>query len=165
MPGMAELRERIRQAAHEAGGYRTLARRSGGLVSHSTLNNIVIGRHSGNLTEDRIRGIALALNVATSKVAEMAGVDMTDAMPPFKLPQRADRLSQPQRRLIISIVDALLAAEERGNKRAAKRAASASGREQWNDEEWDRRIQSAIESTRTKADLAKALTHLRDSDG
>lgn len=161
MPGMAELRMRIRNAAQEAGGYRTLARRSGGLVSHSTLNNIAIGRHSGHLTDERIRGIALCLNLAASRVAEMAGSELTDALPPFRLPPRANQLSQPQRRVVLSVVDAILAAEDKGNRKAARRA-ERQDQAQWSSEDWRRQIQQAIESTETKDDLADALGRLHD---
>jgi hypothetical protein len=161
VPGMAELRTRIRDAAQEAGGYRTLARRSGGLVSHSTLNNIAIGRHSGHLTDERIRGIALCLNLAASRVAEMAGSELTDSLPPFRLPPRANQLSQPQRRVVLSVVDAILAAEDKGNRRVAKRA-EREDRSRWSDEDWRQQIQKAIDSTDTKDDLADALGRLHD---
>jgi transcriptional regulator with XRE-family HTH domain len=108
VPDMADLQQRIRQAADEAGGYRTLARRSGGRVSHSTLNNIVNGRHSGEVGRERIDGIALALGISAREVGEMLGVSAGDPPPPFVLPERARWLTQPQRRLVISMVDELL---------------------------------------------------------
>jgi hypothetical protein len=120
---MAELQRRIKEAAREAGGYRSLARRSGGLVSVSTLNNIATGRHSGRLTDPIVRGIALAIDVPAKEVARIAGTQLADELPPFVLPKRANRLSQPQRRVILSVVDAILTATEAGQR--ARSAATA----------------------------------------
>lgn len=56
--GLAEL---ITQAAARSGlGWRALAARAKGEVSHSTLYNIATGRHRGTCTGRTLRGIALA---------------------------------------------------------------------------------------------------------
>jgi hypothetical protein len=120
VPGMAELQRLIREASREAGGYRSLARRTGGLVSVSTLNNIATGRHSGRLTDASVRGISLAIGVPAKEVARISGTTLADELPPFVLPKRANRLTQPQRRVILSVVDAILTASD-----AAARARSA----------------------------------------
>jgi hypothetical protein len=118
---LAELQRLVQDAARTAGGYRNLARRSGGLVSVSTLNNIATGRHSGRLTDDSIRGIALAIGRSADDIARIAGTELTDELPPFVLPKRANRLTQPQRRVIVSVVDAILsAADTSGQKRPTR---------------------------------------------
>lgn len=116
MAGMPELQRRIREAARQAGGYRSLARRTGGLVSVSTLNNIATGRHSGRLTDPTVHGIALAIDMPAKEVARIAGTQLADELPPFVLPKRANRLTQPQRRVILSVVDAILTATEAGQR-------------------------------------------------
>ena len=126
MPGMAELQRLVQDAARTAGGYRNLARRTGGLVSVSTLNNIATGRHSGRLTDDSIRGIALAIGRPADEIARITGTELTDELPPFVLPKRANRLTQPQRRVIVSVVDAILsAADTVGQKRPARAVTDA----------------------------------------
>ena len=125
MAGMPELQRLIRAAAREAGGYRSLARRTGGLVSVSTLNNIATGRHSGRLTDASVRGIALAIGSSAKEVARIAGTELADELPPFVLPKRANRLTQPQRRVILSVVDAILTASDAASR--ARASASAEG--------------------------------------
>jgi hypothetical protein len=126
VPGMAELQRLVQDAARTAGGYRNLARRTGGLVSVSTLNNIATGRHSGRLTDDSIRGIALAIGRPADDIARITGTELTDELPPFVLPKRANRLTQPQRRVIVSVVDAILsAADTAGHKRPARAVTDA----------------------------------------
>lgn len=119
MTGISELARLIRDAAREAGGYRTLARRTGGLVSVSTLNNIATGRHSGRLNDASIRGIALAVGTSAQNVARILGTELTDELPPFVLPKRANRLTQPQRRVILSVVDAILTATDTAGRHRA----------------------------------------------
>ena len=116
---MPELQRLIRDAAKEAGGYRSLARRAGGLVSVSTLNNIATGRHSGRVTDESIRGIALSIGKPAQEIARILGAELTDELPPFVLPKRANRLTQPQRRVILSVVDAILTAADAGSRKRA----------------------------------------------
>jgi hypothetical protein len=120
VPGLSELARLIYDASHEAGGYRGLARRSGGLVSVSTLNNIATGRHTGRLTDQSIRGIALAIGMPAREVARVVGADLTDELPAFVLPKRANRLSQPQRRVVVAVIDAILSAGESAARAAAE---------------------------------------------
>jgi hypothetical protein len=47
--------------------FRGAAARSGGLVSHGTLNNIALGRHSGNYDDETLRGIALAIDMPLTR--------------------------------------------------------------------------------------------------
>lgn len=88
--------------------FRDAARRSNGLVSHATLNNITTGRHSGKLTDQTFRGIALAVDLPLSTVADAAGVTLRREGTIFRLPERASRLTPRQRRAVLQMVDALL---------------------------------------------------------
>jgi hypothetical protein len=87
--------------------FRRAAARSGGLVSHATLNNIVLGRHSGHFDDETLRGVALALDLAQSKVREAAGEDRQTPSE-FRLPKKANRLTPAERAAILKMVDALL---------------------------------------------------------
>jgi hypothetical protein len=109
---MVELQRLVREAASVAGGFRPLARRSGGLVSGSTLNSIATGKHSGRLNQSTVRGIARATGMPVPEVAALIGVDVREELPRFVLPRRADRLTHPQRRVVVAVVDAILTAAE-----------------------------------------------------
>jgi hypothetical protein len=81
------------------------------LVSHATLQSIAVGKHTGNLSEDTIHGIALALDVPQSRVREAMGLP-SGTPTEFRLPAKANRLTASQRRAILKVVDALLAAND-----------------------------------------------------
>ena len=85
---------------------RAASRRSGGLVSYTTVHNFATGKHRGNISEDTIRGLALALDVPASQIRELAG----QGEPPkeFRLPKRAEKLTPMQRKAVLRMVDALL---------------------------------------------------------
>lgn len=112
---MEALRALIRaELARQGLSYREAAARAKGLISYSTLNVIATGRHSGELTDSTLTGIALALDVSVKKVREaygMVGVEPTE----FQLPERAKRLSPKQRKAVIAMVDAFL---DQGNGKA-----------------------------------------------
>lgn len=91
--------------------FRGAAARSGGLVSHGTLNNIALGRHSGNYDDDTLRGIALAVDVPLSRVRDAAGLDRQSPTE-FRLPKKASRLTPAQRKAILTMVDALLGGDQ-----------------------------------------------------
>jgi hypothetical protein len=110
--GMSELQQLIRKAAHEAGGYRTLARRSRGAVSHSTLNNLATGRHSGRLKPIQLSGVAAAIGRPAPEVARLLGLAYADPGRPFVLPERANALTPQQRRAVLTIIDVILTAGE-----------------------------------------------------
>ena len=120
--GIAALRRLVRDGTREAGSYRLLAARSGGLVSVSTLNSIATGKHAGRLSEATLRGIAAAVDRPATEVAALVGVELADELPPFVLPRRADRLTQPQRRVVVAVVDAILTAAEAERARRSLRS-------------------------------------------
>ena len=87
--------------------YRSAAARSAGLVSHSTLNNIVLGTHGGTFDDETLHGIALAMDLPQSRVRDAAGASK-EAPTEFRLPKKANKLSPTERRTILAMVDALL---------------------------------------------------------
>lgn len=89
---------------------RQAAERSDGRVSPSRLSAIENGAIP---TEDRIlEGIAVALDLPLSKVRTAAGRDRAAPLPPFVLPERANRLNARERKTVLTVVDTLLAARQ-----------------------------------------------------
>lgn len=89
--------------------YRQAAERSQGLISHSRLAAIENGEDRG-VSDALLRGISTALDLPISRVRKAAGAPPTDR--PFTLPARANRLTPRERRLVLNLVDTLLAARE-----------------------------------------------------
>jgi hypothetical protein len=87
--------------------FREAARRSGGKVSSSTLNNIAIGRQGKHLDDSTLQGIALALDVSQSKVRAVAGTS-PDKPVPIRWPKDVDRLTDRQRRAVLDVITAFL---------------------------------------------------------
>lgn len=87
---------------------RQAAEKSGGRISASRLNSV---EHGAIPAEDRIlAGLADALGLPLAKVRAAAGRDRAAPLPPFTLPDRADRLNARERKTVLAVVDALLAA-------------------------------------------------------
>lgn len=93
--------------------YRAAAARSGGLVSHSTLHNITKGR-VGRMEDDTLRGIALAIDVPVSQVRDAAG-RAAGSETEFRLPKKANLLTDSQRRAVIRMVNAMLEGKDGGS--------------------------------------------------
>ena len=92
--------------------YRQAATKSGGKVSHGTLNSIVTGRHTWRLDDRTVEGIATALDVDEDTVRRAAGQASRTEATEFVLPPRAQRLSAQDRRAVLVMIDALLSAGE-----------------------------------------------------
>jgi hypothetical protein len=124
---MGELRQAVRLAADDAGGYRTLAGRSMGRISPSTLNNIATGKHSGVMKSEQLAGLAMVIGRPAPEVARMLGQPYADPGRPFTLPERANALTQQQRRVVLSVVDAILSAQQAATAPERPLRAVASG--------------------------------------
>lgn len=99
---------------------RAAARRSHGRVSYDTLYQIANGKHSGRLTDATAEGIAAALEVPVSDVYDAAGAPRPQGR--WLLPERFDRLTIEQRRLVEEFCGALLDADARGYERGRRDA-------------------------------------------
>lgn len=99
---------------------REAARRANGAVSYDTLYQIANGKHSGRLTDPVAEGIASALDVPVSRVYDAAGAPRPQGR--WLLPERFDRLSTEQRRLIEDFCAALLKADADGYERGRRDA-------------------------------------------
>ena len=87
--------------------FRGLAARSAGLVSHSTLHEIANDKHSMVFNPETLQGIALSIGVSQEAVRDAAGY-ARDVPTKFRLSPRADKLTDPERRAVESLVTALL---------------------------------------------------------
>lgn len=116
MADVRDLQQLVNDRLHELGdrkgplSARQAAARANGKVSYETLRLIARGDHSGKLTDETVDGLALALDVPRSRVLAAMGLALTQPLPPFMLPDRANRLTRPQRKVVLSVVDAILGA-------------------------------------------------------
>ena len=91
--------------------YRAAADLSGGLVSHSYIQGLAVGKQSPDRVGSKIiNGLALGLDVSVSKVREvvMASTGQTTETK-FELPQRAESLTPRERKSVLAYIDLLLA--------------------------------------------------------
>jgi transcriptional regulator with XRE-family HTH domain len=113
MTAATSLAELVATRREELGlSLRQAAEKSGGLVGPSTLNSIERG-DSRQVTDRVIAGIATGLDLPESRVRRAAGLS-AQVLPPFEVPARANRLNARERRLVLQLIDTLLAA--RGEK-------------------------------------------------
>lgn len=87
-------------------GYRQLANRIG--MDHTTLRRLLKG---GRTSEATIRKVADAFHVTPAKIRELRGESAALEYEPFVLPDDAGRLNEKERRVIMSVIRALLDAK------------------------------------------------------
>jgi lambda repressor-like predicted transcriptional regulator len=97
---------------------RRAAERSRGGVSYDTLYSIARGEHSGRLAPRTVQGIADALDVQPEQVYDAAGIPRPQAR--WLPPERLDRLTPAQRKLLEDMGAALLDADRRGYERGSR---------------------------------------------
>lgn len=97
--------------------YREAAEKSGGLVSFGTLNQLALGTRGPQISEQRLRGIALALDVSIEKVREAAAASRSTSGTEFRLPAKASELDPRERKAVLAMVDAFLAGKKAGARR------------------------------------------------
>jgi transcriptional regulator with XRE-family HTH domain len=90
---------------------RAVERASGGLVRHSSVGEIERGMRS-RPGERTLQGLARALRLPERQLREAARLGGGPVGRPFVLPDRADRLTARERRLVLELVEVLLAARE-----------------------------------------------------
>jgi hypothetical protein len=91
--------------------YRQAAERSQGLISYGHLNQLATGREGGNLSEQVLAGIALAIDVPLAKVRRAYGQPSKGPIE-FILPPGSERLSEKERRVIRATIAAFLDAKK-----------------------------------------------------
>lgn len=106
-PDLATL---VRDTRAERGlSVRDVADRSGGALSSTTVHEIEKGVRT-NPGPTVLRGLAKALTVPIGAVRAAAGHTGPVPAGRFELPDRADELTAKERRLVVAVVDAILAA-------------------------------------------------------
>lgn len=95
---------------------REAAARSKGAVSRATIDNIKAGRHSGKIDDGTVDGLVLAFDVSRSEILRAMNRGHLAALRPFEAPERWQRLSHAQRKIVIAVGDGLLAAYEQGRE-------------------------------------------------
>lgn len=93
---------------------RDAAARSNGQVSHEIIGQLSRGSHSGKLTDRVVAGLALALDVPRSDILRAMDRQRYVGQTPFVAPDRWQRLTHSQRKVVLAVGDALLSAYEEG---------------------------------------------------
>lgn len=91
-------------------GYRPLAAYT--RMNHTRVRRLLLG---GGTTDEAVRELASAFRVSPDEVYRLRGEEDPDIRP-FTLPEDAGRLTESERRVIRSMVRALLDARELGNE-------------------------------------------------
>jgi hypothetical protein len=114
------LQQLVRRRLHEMGISRgrdgSLSLREaylaveGAEVSYEVVRRVEKGGHT-NIGAGAVRTIATMLDVAENDVRLAAG--QKPDLGPFRLPSRANRLERPERDVVLSVIDAILAAGQR----------------------------------------------------
>ncbi|MFE1775567.1 hypothetical protein [Streptomyces sp. NPDC059008] len=112
-------------APHRPMSYRAAAARSHGLISHGTIGRLARGEHTGILEDQTLDGLALALALPRAHIERAAGLYRERPAEPFTLPPRASRLTRREREVVLSVVDALLTAADRGKAHSTPRRSAS----------------------------------------
>lgn len=94
--------------------YKPAALKSGGRVSHEIIRNIANGTHSGNLRDETVLGLSMALDVPEERIYRAAQIPRPGQR--WRWPERFDRLREEDRRVVEATAGAILAAYERGRR-------------------------------------------------
>lgn len=127
MPDMRTLTLLYNERRNELGehgrplSHRAAAATTGNAGMYETLRLIGTGQHSGRISEEVVTAL-VALGISEREVRRAAGHQMEVMPGPFALPDRANRLTLPQREVVLSVVDAILTAAERAEARPHLRA-------------------------------------------
>jgi transcriptional regulator with XRE-family HTH domain len=93
---------------------RDAAERTGGRVSHSQIARICRGETT-TIQPQTLQALSDALRIPIRRLREANGWAPATGRP-FVLPERADELSVAERRVIVNMIGALLAARDRQRK-------------------------------------------------
>lgn len=106
---MAETLADLIFTAREAAGLslRELAEKCGGAPTSSTIHAIESGRSTGS--RENLEALAGALGLSRRRVLTAADMS-THNLGPFRLPRAADELNAAERKAVLAVVRALLAA-------------------------------------------------------
>lgn len=108
---MNTLQSLVSEALSRAGGGSRLSLRDAQAltgVSKETIRMIAVGEHGGDLDEATIDGLAKGLGIDIEQLTDAVG--QRPILGRFELPRRADRLTLPERRVVLAVIDAILSA-------------------------------------------------------
>lgn len=120
MSGVRTLQELVNERLVALGdgkrplSQRDAAARSQGQVSHEIIGQLSRGTHSGKLSDRTVAGLALALDVPRSDILRAMDRQRYVGQSPFQAPDRWQRLTHAQRKIVMAVGDGLLAAYEDG---------------------------------------------------
>ena len=86
---------------------REVSARSNGRLSHETVRNIALGRHTGMLSERVVDGLNIALRIPRRIILEAVGE-------PWPWPDRFRQLGPVERARVEALADELLAKQNEG---------------------------------------------------
>lgn len=110
-PLSALIRKRLTHLGYSY-RYATDPHRVGDLITSGTLHRYADPQNTSLPDERTMEGIAAAIEVPIEDVWKAVGRPVHN-LGPFVLPERAAGLTQKERRAVLAIVDALLAAKQR----------------------------------------------------
>jgi len=90
---------------------RDAAARTDGRLSHSQIARILRGQ-SAQCQPDTLRALSDALSIPITKLRKANGAHNGRVPTPFILPERANELSIAERRVVVNMIGALLAAHD-----------------------------------------------------
>ena len=106
------LAELVATALAAAGvSIRETAARTGGAVSYSQIARIARGQ-TARIRPQTMTALSSALGIPIAKLRAANGWDPSSRLTPFVLPERANELSTAERRLVVNVIGALLAAHD-----------------------------------------------------
>jgi hypothetical protein len=111
---MELIQRRLEEMGDETGpmSVRQAASRSRGLISAYHLGNLLNGKASTRISDRIAQGVALAIDVPTSVVYDVARVPRPASR--WVLPAQFDRLPEPRRRLVEDLIASMLDAYDAG---------------------------------------------------
>lgn len=90
---------------------RQVATKSQGLVSPSHIGYLERGHLDRAISDRVLTGLSVALDLPLADLRRAAGLSGRQ-LPPFEVPERANRLNTRERKLVLNLIDTLLAAHE-----------------------------------------------------
>lgn len=130
MPDVASLTALYNARRKELGAprgepisHRAAARLAGDEGKHETFRQIGNGTHTGRIDEETVDAL-IKFGLSERAVRRAAGHQTLTSPGAFVLPARANRLTQTQRRVVLSVIDAILSAAERPESAPAEPPAS-----------------------------------------
>lgn len=106
---------------------RAAAGRANNKVSAETIRLIAIGRHSGNLGDETVDALSLALDVPRSQILAALNRTQVAELGPWNPPSVANRMTRRQRKAVEQLITAMVEPETASPAGSGKTAAGLAG--------------------------------------